>query len=72
MTNRHPLPRWQPIKLLKLTNFQHVTIFAQEMNLRRQNAYSVYKARKILGVWELYAPNTTYRGVAKVSCLEYF
>jgi hypothetical protein len=70
MTNRRPLPRWQPIKLLKLTNFQHVKIFAQEMNLGRQNAYSIYKARKILGVWELYAPNTTHSGVARVSYLE--
>jgi hypothetical protein len=43
MTNRHPVSRWQPIKLLKLTNFERVTIFAQEMNLGRQNMYSIHK-----------------------------
>jgi hypothetical protein len=44
MTSCYRVSRWQPIKLLKLTSFKHATIFAQEMNLGRQNMYSVHSA----------------------------
>jgi hypothetical protein len=43
MTSHHPVSRWQPIKLLKLAKFKYITVFTQEMNMGRENMYSIIK-----------------------------